>query len=236
MTARLRRGGMWGLLALVVLALVGLTSSPRGVQAQAVDLTGLWQDDTGGGAVYRVRQVGDQVYWSVDATAVRSFANVFVGAIDGAVIAGHWVDLPGSPQLGGGALTMRIDSNDHLVKVDESSAYGAREWFRQGSGGSGTVPASGVEGRNLQVVSESDGAVTVNWRGLSGTTNDWVSIIAAGAPDTDYIGGQWTYTDRTRSGTFRVRGLPPGEYEVRLYLDWPAGGYLVAERLRFRPR
>jgi hypothetical protein len=99
--------------------------------ARAADLTGLWQDDTGGGAVYRIRQLGSAVYWSVDGTAAGSYANVFVGTIDGATITGNWVDLPGSPNLGGGALTLRIDSPTHLVKVSESPCcYGAREWFR----------------------------------------------------------------------------------------------------------
>jgi LCCL domain len=119
-------------LVLVVLLLVGLSADAARVRAQPVDLTGLWQDDSGGGAVYRIRQIDDQVYWSVDATAVRSFSNVFVGTIAGTTITGYWVDLPGSPALSGGTLTLRIDSNNHLVKIDESAPYGAREWFRQG--------------------------------------------------------------------------------------------------------
>jgi hypothetical protein len=82
------------------------------------------------------------VYWSVDATDLGSFANVFVGTIEGDRIRGRWVDLPGSPSLFGGALTLRIESNNRLVKVDESPCcYGAREWVRQGIEGAGSEPA-----------------------------------------------------------------------------------------------
>ena len=83
-------------LAVVLLFLAQL--SP----AQSLDLSGLWLDDTGGGGVYRLRQVGNKVYWGIDATSKGSFANVFVGEIAGNTINGSWIDLPGSPSLGGG--------------------------------------------------------------------------------------------------------------------------------------
>jgi hypothetical protein len=113
-------------------------------QAQTFDLTGLWQDNTGGGAIYHVRQIGNVVYWSVDATAVGSYANVYFGEISGNTITGNWVDLPDSPSLGYGDMTLQIQSNDKFVKVSESTLYGAQEWIRLGtSGGSGeTGPPS----------------------------------------------------------------------------------------------
>ncbi|HEY3257989.1 MAG TPA: FecR family protein, partial [Gemmatimonadaceae bacterium] len=43
------------------------------VNPQGLDLTGLWKDDTGGGAIYHVRQVGNRVYWIVDGTPMGSF-------------------------------------------------------------------------------------------------------------------------------------------------------------------
>jgi hypothetical protein len=110
-------------------------SAPTGqATGQAADLTGLWRDNGRANALYRIRQVGDQVYWSMDATAAGSYANVFVGTVRGDRIEGRWVDLPGSPALGGGALTLRIASNNRLVKVAEPTPpYGASEWVRQGS-------------------------------------------------------------------------------------------------------
>jgi hypothetical protein len=122
------------LLAVIVLGL------PLGY-AQPFDLTGLWQNP-GGSAIYRVRQMGNAVYWSVDGTAAGSYANVFVGEISGTTLTGTWVDLPGSPSLGGGTLTLQIQSNDYFIKVGESNLYAAQEWVRQGSS-----TLSGISGR-----------------------------------------------------------------------------------------
>ena len=102
--------------------------------AQPFDLTGLWQDNTGGGAIYHVRQIGNVIYWSVDATAVGSYANIYFGEITGNTITGNWVDLPDSPSLGYGDMTLQIQSNDWFVKTGENPCcYGAQEWMRQGT-------------------------------------------------------------------------------------------------------
>ncbi|MCA9839668.1 MAG: hypothetical protein KC422_22365 [Trueperaceae bacterium] len=111
--------------------------------AQVFDLTGFWQNP-GGSATYRVRQIGNTVYWTVDGTAVGSYANVFIGELYGNTLTGTWVDLPGSPNLGGGNLSLQIQSNDYFFKVAESTLYAAQEWVRQGSSGStvGAMPPS----------------------------------------------------------------------------------------------
>lgn len=109
-----------------------LITAASAVSAQ--DLTGLWVDDTGGGALYRVRQVGSRVVWSVDGVPQRSYVNVFSGEIQGQTITGTWTDLPGSPSLGGGTLVLRIESNDRLVKTGENPCcYAGRVWIRKGS-------------------------------------------------------------------------------------------------------
>jgi hypothetical protein len=108
--------------------------------AQGFDLTGFWQDDTTG-ASYRIRQLGNAVYWGVDGTAAGSYANVFFGEISGNILTGTWVDLPGSPSLGGGTLTLQIQSNDSFIKTGENPCcYAAQAWQRQGSAG-GTPPS-----------------------------------------------------------------------------------------------
>ena len=117
----------------VGLFLLLLTQTGAVARAQTIDLTGIWQDDTRGGGIYRLRQVGNRAYWIVDGTPMRSYVNLFSGEITGNSLAGIWVDLPDSPTLGGGNLTLRIESNDRLVKVDSSAYYGAQAWFRQGA-------------------------------------------------------------------------------------------------------
>ena len=98
---------------------------------QSTDLTGLWGDDVTGGAIYRVRQVGNKIYWQVDGVKQRSFANIFIGEISGNTIRGAWVDLPGSSVYSSGNMTLRIESNDRLVKVNANNAYNAHEWRRR---------------------------------------------------------------------------------------------------------
>lgn len=86
---------------------------------------------------------------------------------------------------------------------------------------------------NLEVFVGADGGVVVNWRGTPGNRQDWVSVVRTGTPD-DVYESTWTYTGGDRSGAYDVGRLASGEYEARLYLDWPSGGYRVIDRVRFR--
>jgi hypothetical protein len=140
--------------------------------AQAIDLTGLWKDDTGGGAIYRLRQFGTRLYWIVDGSPMGSYVNLSYGEINGNTITGIWVDLPGSPSLGGGNLVLRIESNDRIVKVSSSTYYGAQAWTRQGSSsggvtGGGVVAPPASEVRIWQYQCGCDWAGTWTKRGTS---------------------------------------------------------------------
>jgi hypothetical protein len=99
--------------------------------AQGYDLTGLWKDGPGGRVIYRIRQIGSTMYWAVDGTQVGSYANFAIGQIAGNTITGNWLDLPGSPWLGGGDISLRIDSNDRITVL--TSSYGAQWLERMGS-------------------------------------------------------------------------------------------------------
>jgi hypothetical protein len=101
-------------------------------QAQSYDLTGIWRDELG--QTMPVRQIGNTVYWSLDA---RPHAiNVFVGTLSENTISGKWADLPGGQMQGGGTLTLRVVSNGRFVKVSESSGpYAGSVWERVGGGG-----------------------------------------------------------------------------------------------------
>jgi hypothetical protein len=76
--------------------------------------------------------------------------------------------------------------------------------------------------------------VTVAWRNTSGNPRDWITFVRAGASDQTW--GKWTYLKGQATGRFTVTNLPPGKYEVRLYFNWPRGGYNVVERLSFTVR
>ncbi len=96
------------------------------------DLSGLWRNP-GGNAVYRFRQLGAKLHWGVDAVPIKSFANVFQGDITGNTIEGSWVDLPGSPYVGGGKLFLKVESDCRIVKTSEVNHYGAEVWVRKDS-------------------------------------------------------------------------------------------------------
>jgi len=74
--------------------------------------------------------------------------------------------------------------------------------------------------------------IRANYSYLPGNSRDWVSIVKAQKPDSQYV--SWTFTSGKRKGEFSAKDLPPGEYEARLYLDWPDGGYKVQDRYRFK--
>ncbi|MBF0277046.1 MAG: pentapeptide repeat-containing protein [SAR324 cluster bacterium] len=73
--------------------------------------------------------------------------------------------------------------------------------------------------------------VVVTYENLPGNSQDWVSVTAASKPDNQY--DKWTYTQGKKNGTFEVSDLPPGSYQARLYLNWPAGQYNVQGRVSF---
>lgn len=102
--------------------------------ASSASLTGLWTDDSGGGATYRIRQEGGSVWWIVDGTPQGSYVNIAVGTIANGVVQLRWVDLPGSPTMGGGDLTLRVDGPNRMTKTATTAAYGANSWTRVGGG------------------------------------------------------------------------------------------------------
>jgi hypothetical protein len=76
--------------------------------------------------------------------------------------------------------------------------------------------------------------ILVTYSGLPGSTGDWLTIVPVGTPADRY--GQWQYTEGRTSGSMTFDGLASGKYEVRVYLDWPRGGYNIADRAYFKIR
>ena len=181
--------------------------------AQLSGLSGLWVDDTGRGGVYRLRQVGSQLYWSLDATAKGSFANLFHGEISGDTINGEWVDMPGSPNLGGGSMTLRIESNDRLVKVNSSSLYGAKAWTRRGSRSAAAGGAPGSSGGAGGGAAGNTGAGAAGAGGTGGGSSGGAGP-AAGTGDASNpqisglsgLSGLWV-DDTGGGGIYRLRQI-----------------------------
>ncbi|MEB3268934.1 MAG: hypothetical protein VKJ09_10385 [Leptolyngbya sp.] len=73
--------------------------------------------------------------------------------------------------------------------------------------------------------------VTVTYTGLPGNDQDWISVTPASEADDIY--GEWFYTGGAKEGTYTFNGLEPGVYEVRVYFNWPDGGFEVKDRYSF---
>jgi TolB-like protein len=77
---------------------------------------------------------------------------------------------------------------------------------------------------------QSGARITVRYSGMKGSRFDWITLVKSSEPDTTY--GEWTYTDGQKKGSYTFTAGSPGEYEIRVYFDWPVGGYLVKKRVK----
>lgn len=73
--------------------------------------------------------------------------------------------------------------------------------------------------------------IVVHYLGLPGNQQDWITVVPASYGDSTYA--QWSYTNGARSGTKVFSALEPGDYEVRVFFNWPDGGYTVQSRYPF---
>ena len=74
--------------------------------------------------------------------------------------------------------------------------------------------------------------IIVEFRGLPGNAQDWITLVPRDAPANTYH--EWFYLKSQRSGSLTFKPVAPGDYEVRAYHNWPAGGYVIHERAPLR--
>jgi hypothetical protein len=60
-------------------------------------------------------------------------------------------------------------------------------------------------------------AVIVHYSGMPGSSHDWISIAAAGSPDTAYVA--WVYTGGQVTSQHGFHCVPPGSYVARAYFN-----------------
>lgn len=217
-----------------VLFILSLLSALFCQQAGAYDLTGFWQDDAGGR--YQIRQTGNTVVWYDERKP--AVMNVFTGTIAGDRLDGRWYDLPGGELMNSGAISLRIESNDRLVKIGSDVFYLGNIITRDGSGPGGGCDLTGRWRHYLQGIGQSvftftplgGGRYSMREEGLGNATGtvvvngnrarmDWTSVQSN---DAGYI--EWTMTTCSlgegtlfytygKSGTIADRierlGLPP---------------------------
>jgi TolB-like protein len=74
--------------------------------------------------------------------------------------------------------------------------------------------------------------ITISYSGLPGNQNDWITLVKAAESDRTY--GDWFYTSGQRSGSYTFKAVEPGDYEIRIYYDWPNGGYIVQKKIKIK--
>lgn len=97
------------------------------------------------------------------------------------------------------------------------------------------APAEAASVRTEKPLYASNEPIIVFYQDFPGNKSDWMTIMPANAPDNTYE--EWQFTNGSRSGRFRFRGLPAGTYEVRGYYNWDdTETYTVQTRYRFTIR
>ena len=90
---------------------------------QNINLTGTWKANDGG--TYYIRNIGNDVWWLGISSNDdgKTFSNVLKGQIhlNNKTIAADWTDIPRGNNGYYGKLTLAIDSNTMLHKVNESN-------------------------------------------------------------------------------------------------------------------
>ncbi|MEW6230244.1 MAG: hypothetical protein AB1700_19530, partial [Bacillota bacterium] len=71
--------------------------------------------------------------------------------------------------------------------------------------------------------------LTLTFEGAPGYPQDWVTLVSTSTPAEQY--GEWYYLGGKKAGTVNfTTPNAPGTYEVRLYENWPLGGYKIVAR------
>jgi hypothetical protein len=97
------------------------------------------------------------------------------------------------------------------------------------------LPSDGLNGAEVSAakrVYAPQEPVVVQFFDLPGNPQDWITIVPASALPNTYQ--QWFYTQGQKTGEMRFTGLAPGDYEIRVYYDWPRGGYTVQGKYGFQ--
>lgn len=96
--------------------------------------------------------------------------------------------------------------------------------------GLGPQPASRMPRLILEPsVARPGQTLTLTFEGAPGYPQDWVTLVSTSTPAEQY--GEWYYLGGKRAGTVSFKAPDaPGTYEVRLYENWPAGGYKIVAR------
>ena len=151
--------------------------------------------------------------------------------------AGDWIGFvpPGglAGDLVGQAYGDTADSESGALAVPVPGTTGAFELIYVLSSDGTVLARQAVEvteaGASLDApdTAEAGGVIEVGYSGPGGE-GDWIAVVPAGSPSSDYLNNAWGYV-RGGQATLRVP-VPPGAYEVRYIQDAADGMSVLAAR------
>lgn len=107
----------------------------------SINLTGIWKGDDDG--TYYIRNIDNDVWWLgvSNGDDGKTFSNILKGYIheNNKTITAEWTDIPRGVNKYYGTLTLSIDSNNMIQKINETSyegngnpscCFGASKWER----------------------------------------------------------------------------------------------------------
>lgn len=136
---------------------------------------------------------------------------------------GKWVIYGYLVQEGSSVFLKETDETIGVIKSKPNFFNQYKEQTNQFQGG--------VYARTIKNIFYEYEPIIVEYFNLPGFKQDWITVVSKTASDNSY--GEWFYTNGARNGTYTFKGLPAGNYEVRVYFNWPDGGYNVMSRYPF---
>ena len=209
-------------------------SAIEGAEARRRDttegvLTGVFRDQTG--TIYRIRHLGERV--DGIATSSPADVSVFRGRVHGKKLRVDWIELTGTRAAPSGSIFVEIISPDRLVWLEPETTLPSRLLTRIESGPAASSATPAPPKKPAPFVRATDPRpkagepIEIEWCSIAGTSNDWLTVVPLHSSSGRY--DEWHMLPE-RHGRMRFKPLPAGSYEVRLFLDWPRGGYEVAAR------
>jgi len=72
----------------------------------------------------------------------------------------------------------------------------------------------------------------VRFSGVPGNKQDWITVVSSKAPKETY--GEWFYLNEKKEGEVEfTTPTEPGPYDIRIYYNWPDGGYEIQQSIQF---
>jgi len=125
------------------------------------------------------------------------------------------------------SFVQRVEPGSYLVRMFPSDSAGEVATEKAIS----VVACQGVFFRTQKSQYRQGEPVVVEYCGTTGASDDWITVVPVGEPNTEYW--EWYWLPYTGGAIVFNNALAPGTYEVRLHYAWNTKSYNVVKRSTF---